>query len=136
MEEEFSDEEEKIKKYKLNVPMSEMEKRRKRMKKKRERDEKENKDKDNDDPNKGTFEIVAAPKLTLDDYDIDGLAFNRALAKKMLRKKTRDTIIDSSFNRHTVEDDDEDLPGWFKDDEDKHCYKINPITKEEFQMEK
>jgi AdoMet-dependent rRNA methyltransferase SPB1 len=134
MAEEFSDEEEKIKKYKLNVPMSEMEKRRKRMKKKRERDEKDNKD--NDDPNKGTFEIVAAPKLTLDDYDIDGLAFNRALAKKMLRKKTRDTIIDSSFNRHTVEDEDEDLPGWFKDDEDKHCYKINPITKEEFQMEK
>ena len=32
--------------------------------------------------------------------------------------------------------DDGDLPKWFKDDEDKHQYKIEPITKDEFQAEK
>ena len=72
--------------------------------------------------------------MTFDDYDIDELAFDRALGKKMLRKKTRESIIDASFSRHAVED--EDLPLWFQDDEKKHVYKMEPITKEEFMVEK
>lgn len=71
------------------------------------------------------------PAKTFDDYDIDSLAATRALAKKLFRKKTRETIIENSFNRHSMFDD-ENLPKWFKDDEDKHQYKIEPITKDEF----
>ena len=51
-----------------------------------------------DDPNKGDFEVVA--HKTLDDYKIDDLAFNRALAKKMMRTNIRDDIIERSFSRH------------------------------------
>jgi AdoMet-dependent rRNA methyltransferase SPB1 len=84
------------------------------------------------DPNKGDFEIV--PAKSFDDYSIDELAATRALAKRMFRKKARDSIIENSFNRHTIED--EDAPQWFRDDEQKHRYKIDPITKEEFLAEK
>jgi AdoMet-dependent rRNA methyltransferase SPB1 len=80
---------------------------------------------------KGETEIV--PQKKLEDYDIEDLATNLALAKKMMRKKTREQIIDNSFNRMNIPDEDEDLPKWFADDEKKHNFKIPPITKEEYQ---
>jgi AdoMet-dependent rRNA methyltransferase SPB1 len=40
----------------------------------------------------------------MEDYDVDSLAETLALAKKMLRKRTRDEIIESTYNRFSVED--------------------------------
>lgn len=53
----------------------------------------------------------------------------------MFRKGIRDDILERSFSRHAL-DDDADLPKWFVDDEQRHQYKIEPITKEEFNAEK
>jgi len=52
-----------------------------------------------------------------------------AIAKKMLRNRGRDEIIDNSYNRYSFEDHD-DLPKWFTEDEKKHSFKQEPITKE------
>jgi AdoMet-dependent rRNA methyltransferase SPB1 len=53
----------------------------------------------------------------------------------MLRNRSRDEVLDSSYGRYTFEDHDQ-LPKWFTEDEQKHNYKKPPITKEEFQREK
>ena len=81
----------------------------------------------------GKIEIV--PALRYDDYDVDSLAQMRVLAGKMLRKKDREEIIEDSYNRYS-RPVDEDAPDWFLEDENKHNYKILPITKEEFAAEK
>ncbi len=52
-----------------------------------------------------------------------------------MRKKDRESIIDSTYSKY-VFDDDETLPNWFKEDEEKHNHAILPITKEEFAAEK
>lgn len=65
----------------------------------------------------------------MEDYDIDTLAETLCLAKKMLRKRAREEIIDSTFSRYAHEDHD-DLPNWFTDDEKKHNFKHLPVTKE------
>ena len=68
--------------------------------------------------------------------DSDDMAETRALAKVMLRKKARNEILDSTYNRYSNYDDPAILPQWFVEDEAKH-YKPNlPITKEEAQEEK
>ena len=71
-----------------------------------------------------------------EDYDFDDLAENLALAKKMMRKKQRETIIDSTYNRFSFNDEDTNLPSWFLDDEKKHNIINLPITKEEVQVVK
>jgi AdoMet-dependent rRNA methyltransferase SPB1 len=84
------------------------------------------------------FEVV--PQAKKDDgyssMDSDDMAETRALAKKMLRKKTRNEILDGTYNRFSNYDDPNALPSWFVEDERKH-YKPNiPITKEEAAEEK
>lgn len=111
--------------------MSDMEKRRKKLKKLAQKEQK--KLKSQQDENNAELEIV--PQKRAEDYEIDELATNLALAKKMLRKKTREQIINDSFGRERYDDHDE-LPKWFVEDEQKHVYKIAPITKEEFEAEK
>jgi len=74
--------------------------------------------------------------MELEDYDPDDLATNLVLAKKMLRKRNRESIIDSTYNKYAYNSEDEELPDWFKDDERKHCFSILPITKEEVEEEK
>ena len=62
--------------------------------------------------------------------DSDDMAETRALAKVMLRKKDRNEILDSTYNRYANHDDKSVLPEWFLEDEEKN-YKIHlPITKE------
>jgi AdoMet-dependent rRNA methyltransferase SPB1 len=80
-------------------------------------------------------EIEIVPEIRYEDYDLDNLAEMRVLAKKMLRQKDRDQIIDDSYNRYTTPVD-EDAPEWFLEDERRHVYKHIPITKEEYQQEK
>ncbi len=71
-----------------------------------------------------------------EDYDFDDLAENLALAKKMIRTKHREVIINSTYNRYSYNDEDTNLPSWFLDDEKKHNVMNLPITKEEVQVVK
>jgi AdoMet-dependent rRNA methyltransferase SPB1 len=60
----------------------------------------------------------------------------RVLAKRMLRKKDRTEVLDSTYNRYSFHDDVHTLPSWFVEDESKHYFRhVNP-TKEEVALEK
>jgi len=71
-----------------------------------------------------------------DGMDSDEVAETRALAKRMLRKKDREGIIDSSYNRFSNMDPVDALPEWFLADESRHYRPNIPITKEEYMEEK
>ena len=68
------------------------------------------------------FEVVPQGKIEDDraSMDSDDMAETRALAKLMLRKKARNDILDSTYNRFSTFDDPSMLPAWFLDDESKH----------------
>ena len=83
----------------------------------------------------GDIEIVRKERQP-EDYDLDELAENLALAKKMIRKKHRDNIIDSTYNRFSYDDDEVDLPKWFLEDEKQSNIINMPISKEEVQVQK
>ena len=68
-------------------------------------------------------------------YNSDEKAEIRAIAKKMLRKKERLKILNSSYNRYAFEDDGK-VPKWFLEDESKHNKPQKPITKAEVLAEK
>ncbi|XP_071717715.1 adoMet-dependent rRNA methyltransferase spb1 [Rutidosis leptorrhynchoides] len=64
------------------------------------------------------------------DDDVETKAEILACAKKMLRKKQREQMLDDAYNKYMFHDD-EGLPKWFLDEEKKHRQIIKPITKEE-----
>ena len=72
-----------------------------------------------------------------ESMDSDDIAATRILARKMLRKKARNEIMDSTYNRYSSHEDINDLPSWFVEDEAKHrfCERLQP-TKEEMALEK
>ena len=59
--------------------------------------------------------------------DPAGLAIGAVIVRS---KKKRLELIESGYNRWTHNEDDYLLPDWFRDDENKHCRKQLPITKE------
>lgn len=67
--------------------------------------------------------------------DSDDLAETRALAKKMLRKKFREEMIDGSYSRYAF-DKEEHIPGWFETDEAKNNVPNINLTKAEVDVEK
>jgi AdoMet-dependent rRNA methyltransferase SPB1 len=69
--------------------------------------------------------------------DSDDMAETRILARKMLRKKGRNEMIESSYNRFVTHEDPKTLPTWFVEDEAKYRYAIfySP-TAEEMALEK
>lgn len=84
------------------------------------------------------FEIVPAPATDSssdsssdesDEDDIGTKAEILAYAKKMLRKKQREQMLDDAYNKYMFHD--EGLPKWFVDEEKRHNQPIKPITKEE-----
>ncbi|CAL5377152.1 unnamed protein product [Camellia sinensis] len=85
------------------------------------------------------FEIVPAPATDSsddsssdesdDDDDVYKKAEILACAKKMLRKKHREQMLDDAYNKYMFHDDG--LPNWFLDEEKRHRVPIKPITKEE-----
>ncbi|KAL9370834.1 hypothetical protein Peur_035974 [Populus x canadensis] len=84
------------------------------------------------------FEIVPAPATDSsddsssdesEDGDVDSKAEILACAKKMLRKKRREQMLDDAYNKYMF--DDEGLPGWFVEEEKRHRQPIKPVTKEE-----
>jgi len=68
--------------------------------------------------------------------DSDEIAETRALAKKMLRKKFRETTISASYNRYAFDDEEKHLPSWFVEDEAKNSMPNYNLTKEEVDEEK
>lgn len=90
------------------------------------------------------FEIVPAEASGSDDsssssddeseYNDNAKAETLAYAKKMLRKKSREAILDDAYNRYTY--DDEGLPRWFAEDEKKHSQPMKPVTKEDVEAMK
>ncbi|KAK6240918.1 Ribosomal RNA methyltransferase [Theobroma cacao] len=84
------------------------------------------------------FEIVPAPATDSsddsssddsEDEDVDTKAEILACAKKMLRKKQREQILDDAYNKYMF--DYEGLPKWFLEEERRHHQPIKPVTKEE-----
>ena len=83
------------------------------------------------------FEIVPAPQTDSSDdsssdesdMDVNTKAEILACAKKMLRKKPREQILDDAYNKYMF--DDEGLPKWFLEEEKRHRQLIKPVTKEE-----
>ncbi|KAL8223785.1 hypothetical protein R6Q57_019260 [Mikania cordata] len=84
------------------------------------------------------MEVVPAPETDSSDDsssddsddDVETKAEILACAKKMLRKKQREQMLDDAYNKYMFHDDD-GLPKWFIDEEKKHMQPIKPITKEE-----
>lgn len=72
-----------------------------------------------------------------ESMDSDDIAATRILARKMLRKKARNEIIEGSYNRYNSHEDPDSLPSWFVEDEARHrfCERMQP-TKEEMAAEK
>ncbi|AQK88598.1 FtsJ-like methyltransferase family protein [Zea mays] len=64
-----------------------------------------------------------------DDIDDYRKAEVLAYAKKMLRKKQREQILDDAYNKHMF--DDEGLPNWFVEDEKRHRQPMKPVSREE-----
>lgn len=83
-------------------------------------------------------DIEVVPQENLDDesMDSDDMAETRALATLMLRKKNRNEIMNSTYNRYANHDDPSVLPDWFLDDERRHYRPNLHITKEMVQAEK
>lgn len=84
------------------------------------------------------FEIVPAPGTDSsddsssdesEDLDVDIKAEILACAKKMLRKKQREQMLDDAYNKYMF--DDEGLPKWFLEEERRHRQPVKPVTKEE-----
>ncbi|GMJ12755.1 tRNA methyltransferase 7b [Hibiscus trionum] len=84
------------------------------------------------------FEIVPAPATDSsddsssddsEDDDVETKAEILAFAKKMLRKKQRNQILDDAYNKYMFDDDG--LPNWFLDEEKRHRQQIKPLTKAE-----
>ena len=72
-----------------------------------------------------------------DSMDSDEMAETRILARKMLRKKTRNQMMEATYNRFTTHEDPATLPSWFVEDEAKYRYQIHfSATKEEMLVEK
>ena len=57
-----------------------------------------------------------------ESMDSDDIAETRILARKMLRKKARNEILDSTYNRFSTNEDPDTLPSWFVEDEARHRY--------------
>ncbi|KAF5833810.1 Spb1 C-terminal domain-containing protein [Dunaliella salina] len=69
-----------------------------------------------------------------DALDDQGKAEVLALAKRMLHRKDKESIMDAAYNRYAFHDTG--MPRWFAEDEARHMKPIMPVTKEEVEAEK
>jgi len=75
---------------------------------------------------KSGFEVVEQGYLGPEE-----LAMGTAMATSKKRKRD---MIEMAYNRYTFNDDN--LPAWFTDDENKHTYRHVPVTREEVEVYK
>lgn len=78
----------------------------------------------------GDFDEVAAESDPDVSDDPEAIAQRLAMGQMLLRKRTRDDLVEGGYNRYTFADD-ESLPQWFLDDENKHNKPALPISKED-----
>lgn len=64
----------------------------------------------------------------------DELAEVLAVSRKMLRKKSRQAILDMVYDKTGV-GDTTDLPKWFTEDEKRHTKKIPIVTKADVEVQ-
>ncbi len=95
MEGELSDDEA----YVIPKPSSDMEKRRQQLKRNQEKKEKKLRKNIEEGEEVGEIEIVRPRQM--EDYNIDELAETLVLAKKMLRKRAREEVIEGSSSRYS-----------------------------------
>lgn len=72
-----------------------------------------------------TLSDTVVPTKRKRKLDPEGLAIGAVMVQS---KKKREDLIESGYNRWTS--NDENLPDWFMEDENKFCQKRLPITKE------
>jgi AdoMet-dependent rRNA methyltransferase SPB1 len=84
-----------------------------------------------DQQNQQEMEVVAAQdEWTEYSDDSDARAEIIALGKKMIRKRSKNALIDATYNKYSW-NDRESLPEWFAEDEAQHNVPQAPITKAE-----
>ncbi|KAN0000319.1 hypothetical protein ACTFIZ_000778 [Dictyostelium cf. discoideum] len=94
-----------------------------------DRDDQDDEDKEN--TIKGFEEVPVQEEVEYSsdsDEDIDDKIKTKALGEFLLRKKSRQDLIDDSFNKYAF--NDTGLPNWFTDDENRHNKAQTPLTKE------
>ncbi|WIA36773.1 hypothetical protein OEZ86_008035 [Tetradesmus obliquus] len=69
-----------------------------------------------------------------DALDDAGKAEVLALAKRMLRRKDKESILEAAYNRYAFHDDK--LPRWFAEDERRHMRPIPQVSKAEVEEER
>ncbi|GMH35380.1 hypothetical protein BSKO_03248 [Bryopsis sp. KO-2023] len=67
--------------------------------------------------------------------DVEGKAEVLALAKRFLRRKDKETIIDAAYNRYAFHDEGT-LPKWFNDDEKEHMRPVRQVTRADIEEQK
>ena len=82
--------------------------------------------------NTDDIEVVAPPTFE-ERPSMDEIAEIQAMGSLMVSKKSRMALVDAGFNRNAY-DDNEDLPDWFKEEEEKFNRKQLPLTKELMQQ--
>merc|ERR1712083_804096 len=75
---------------------------------------------------KNGFEEVPPEEFS---SDTDAQAEQLAMGALMIRKKSREAMIDAAYSRYAFNDHD-NLPSWFTKNERRHNKPILPITKE------
>ncbi|KAM9960064.1 hypothetical protein ACTFIW_007297 [Dictyostelium discoideum] len=97
-------------------------------------DNRDDQDDDGDDKGngvKGFEEVPVQEEVEYEsdsDEDIDDKIKTKALGEFLIRKKSRQDLIDDSFNKYAF--NDTGLPNWFTDDENRHNKAQTPLTKE------
>lgn len=88
----------------------------------------------NNGTNGGDDIEVVAPQTFEERPSLDEIAEVQAMGSLMVSKRSRMALIDSGFNRYSYDDTAEDLPDWFKEEEEKFNRKQLPLTKELMQQ--
>ncbi|KAN0047930.1 hypothetical protein ACTA71_002319 [Dictyostelium dimigraforme] len=94
-------------------------------------DQEDDEDSDKENTIKGFEEVPVQEEVEYSsdsDEDIDDKIKTKALGEFLIRKKSRQDLIDDSFNKYAF--NDTGLPSWFTDDENRHNKPQTPLTKE------
>ncbi|KAM9368919.1 pre-rRNA 2'-O-ribose RNA methyltransferase FTSJ3 [Phaethornis superciliosus] len=73
------------------------------------------------------FEVVPIEKPVQRLLDAEGLALGAVIATS---KKAKRDLIDDSFNRYSFNEDEDELPEWFREEEKQHRCRQIPLDRE------
>mmetsp|Transcript_22326 Transcript_22326/g.72417 ORF Transcript_22326/g.72417 Transcript_22326/m.72417 type:complete len:960 (-) Transcript_22326:468-3347(-) len=93
------------------------------------RDDSDSDDSSTDDDGAGDGET------DVDSLDTDEKINIRAMGRALMKRRTKEDLIDASYNRYAF-DDPKELPEWFTEDESRHNTPQTPVTKTAMQEAK